>query len=127
MIKDDEIMLIDIGDAATGHPAFDLGGLMLAYIILPQSTSDKKRDLLGFDLSLGQNMWGVMCGTYFQTGDQAEIGRITQMLMPVTLMLMSYHALSHTALDDEGKKVRTDALIRGKFLPAIENAPEISF
>lgn len=29
MMKDDEFLLIDIGDAATGHPVFDIAGLML--------------------------------------------------------------------------------------------------
>ncbi|MBR0151934.1 MAG: anti-sigma factor antagonist, partial [Synergistaceae bacterium] len=44
MVRDGEFQLIDIGDAAIGHPVFDVVGLMLAYIILPQSQGGKYTD-----------------------------------------------------------------------------------
>ncbi len=129
MVKDGEVLLIDIGDAAVGHPAFDIAGLMLAYLIIPKAagTPERARALMGFDLSLAQNMWGVMCGTYFMTGDQDDIKRITGMLMPLALFLMTYHAFSHSVLDDEGIAVRVNHLIRGQLLPAIKNAQPIDF
>jgi len=68
-----------------------------------------------------------MCGTYFMTGDQDDIKRITGMLMPLALFLMTYHAFSHSVLDDEGIAVRVNHLIRGQLLPAIKNAQPIDF
>ena len=129
MVKDGEVLLIDIGDAAIGHPAFDIAGLMLAYLILPRSASgeDRIRALLGFDPALAQNMWGVMCGTYFMTGDPAEIKRITDMLMPLTMLLMVYHSFHYSVLDDEAIAIRVNHLIRGQLLPAIKNAQPIDF
>lgn len=98
MVKDGEVLLIDIGDAAVGHPAFDIAGLILTYLIMPNATDPERvLALLGFDPALAQNMWGVMCGTYFMAGDPQEIGRITNMLMPLALLLMTY-MLSTTAL-----------------------------
>ena len=128
MVKDGEVLLIDIGDAAVGHPAFDIAGLMLAYLILPKSTDpDRVRALMGFDPALAQNMWGVMCSTYFRTGDADEIKRITGMLMPLALFLMTYHAFHHSVLDSEGIAIRVNNLIREKLLPAIKNAQLIDF
>lgn len=128
MVKDGEVLLIDIGDAAIGHPAFDVAGLMLPYLIMPKSTTPERvLALLGFDPAYAQNMWGVMCGTYFMTGDPAEIGRITNMLMPLALFLMTYHAFHFGVLDDEAIAVRVNHLIRGKLLPAIRNAQPIDF
>lgn len=128
MVKDGEVLLIDIGDAAIGHPAFDVAGLMLPYLIMPKSTTpDRVLSLLGFDPALAQNMWGVMCGTYFMTGDPQEIGRITNMLMPLALFLMTYHAFHFGVLDDEAIAIRVNRLIRGQLLPAIQNAQPIDF
>lgn len=128
MVKDGEVLLIDIGDAAVGHPAFDIAGLILTYLIMPNATDpDRVLALLGFDPALAQNMWGVMCGTYFMTADPQEIGRITNMLMPLALLLMTYHSFHYGVMDEESIKIRVERLIRGRLLPAIKNAQPIDF
>ena len=128
MIKDGEVLLIDIGDAGIGHPAFDIAGLMLSYLIMPKSTTEERvQALLGFDPALAQNLWGVMCGTYFMTGNPLEIQRITGMLMPLALFMMVYHSFHYGVLDEEAIAVRVNRLIRGKLLPAIKNAQPIDF
>ena len=128
MVKDGEVLLIDIGDAAVGHPAFDIAGLILTYLIMPNATTPERvLALLGFDPALAQNMWGVMCGTYFMTGDPQEIGRITNMLMPLALLMMTYHSFHYGVMDEESIKARVERLIRGRLLPAISNAQPIDF
>ena len=128
MVKDGEVLLIDIGDAAIGHPAFDIAGLMLTYLIMPNATTpDKVAALLGFDPAFAQKMWGVMCGTYFKTGDPQFIGKITQMLMPIALLLMTYHSFHYGNLDEQAIAARVERLIRGKLLPAIKDAQPIDF
>ena len=128
MVKDGEVLLIDIGDAGVGHPAFDIAGLMLSYLIMPNATDPERvLALLGFDPSLAQNMWGVMCGTYFMTGDPQEIGRITNMLMPLALLVMTYHAFHYGVMDEKSIAIRVERLIRGRLLPAIKNAQPIDF
>ena len=128
MVKDGEVLLIDIGDAGIGHPAFDIAGLMLSYLVMPKATTeDRVLSLLGFDPALAQNMWGVMCGTYFMTGNPTEIQRITGMLMPLALFMMTYHSFHYGVLDEEAIAGRVNRLIRGKLLPAIKNALPIDF
>ena len=128
MVKDGEVLLIDIGDAAVGHPAFDIAGLILTYLIMPNATDPERvLALLGFDPALAQSMWGVMCGTYFMTGDPQEIGRITNMLMPIALLLMTYHAFHYGVNDEASIAIRVERLIRGRLLPAIKNAQPIDF
>ena len=128
MVKDGEVLLIDIGDAGAGHPAFDIAGLVLSYLIVPNATDPERvKALLGFDPALAQSLWGVMCGTYFMTGDQQEIGRITNMLMPLAFLLMTYHAFHYGELDEAAITGRVERLIRGRPLPAIKDAQPIDF
>ena len=35
MLRDDEFQIIDIGDAALGHPVFDLAMMMQVYVVMP--------------------------------------------------------------------------------------------
>ena len=65
MLRNGEFQLIDIGDAGVGHPIFDIAGLMLAYIILPNTKSETRsieelRSLLGFDFEYAPQVWGTM-------------------------------------------------------------------
>ena len=132
MMKDGEFLLIDIGDAATGHPVFDIAGLMLAYIILPASRGGTRSDeelmsLLGFDFRYAQQVWGVMCGTYFGVKSPEEIGAITQKLMPYCLLMMTCHSLSIAGNSREAFKARIDGVLRGRLLPAIDTAQPLDF
>lgn len=99
MMKDNEFLLIDIGDAATGHPVFDIAGLMLCYLIIPSTrggamSDDALRGLLGFDFDYAQKVCGVMCGAYFGVSTPEEIGAITQKLMPCCLLMMTFQSTS---------------------------------
>ena len=133
MVREDgEFQLIDIGDAAIGHPIFDVAELMLAYIILPNSrgglrSDEELRGLLGFDLSLAPKVWGVLCATYFGKTTPEEIGALTQKLMPYCVMMMAFQATSISGTDKEAVRLRVDSLIRQRFLPAIEQAQPLDF
>lgn len=131
MLLNGEFQLIDIGDASVGHPIFDIAGLMLAYIILPNAqggrSAEERRGLLGFDFDLAPKVWGTMCATYFGLPTQDEIAEKTKRLMPYTLLLMVYQALRIVGDDREAKRLRVDALLRGRLLPAIENVAPLDF
>lgn len=132
MIRDDEIQLIDIGDAAVGHPVFDVAGLMLAYLIIPQSRGGLRSDeelkgFLGFNFEYAQQLWGVMCATYFGLSSPDEINEVTMKLMPYCLLLMTFHALSISGSDEAAIRIRIDRVLREKFIPSIDSAQPLSF
>lgn len=132
MVLNGELQLIDIGDATIGHPVFDIAGLMLAYIILPNSrggarSDEEMRALLGFDFDLAPKVWGVMCATYFGVSSQEEIGAITQKLMPYCLLLMSYQSVRISGADEQGIAMRVERVLRQRFLPALDNVAPLDF
>jgi uncharacterized protein (TIGR02172 family) len=127
-----ELLLIDIGDASIGHPIFDVAGLMLAYIILPNSrggmrSDEELRRLQGFDLDLAPQMWGAMCAAYFGLTSPEEIAAITQRLMPYCLLLMGYQSVRLWGDDKDAIALRIDRVLRAKVLPALKNAPSLDF
>ncbi|MBR4196939.1 MAG: phosphotransferase [Synergistaceae bacterium] len=131
MVRDGEFQLIDIGDAAIGHPVFDVVGLMLAYIILPKTqvgrfTPEQRRGLLGFDFDYAPEVWRTMCGTYFGLSSQAEIDAQTQILMPCCNFMMSWHGFRLLGNDPEmiGSLIKS---VKERLIPAIENAAPLNF
>lgn len=132
MVRDGEFQLIDIGDAAIGHPVFDIAGLLLAYIIIPSSRGGAKSDeelrgLLGFDFEYAQQVWGVMCATYFGLTSPDDIKALTMKLMPYCFLLMTFHSLSTVVGDKEAIKMRVDLVLRQRLLPAIDTAQPLDF
>lgn len=132
MVHNGEFLLIDIGDAAVGHPVFDIAGLMLAYIILPASRGGARSDedlrgLLGFDFELAQQVWGVMCATYFGLSSPDDIKAVTMKLMPYCLLLMTFQSISIVGSDVESIKARVDLVLRQRLLPAIEHVAPLEF
>ena len=131
MVKDGEFQLIDIGDAAIGHPVFDVIGLMLVYIILPASkksrfTDEERLGLLGFGFEYAPQVWNVMCGTYFGLTSQAEIDAMTQKLMPYCRLMASIHGFRLYSSDNSS----LDPLVkyfREGTLPILDSAQPIDF
>jgi uncharacterized protein (TIGR02172 family) len=131
MLRNGEFQLIDIGDAAVGHPVFDIAGLMLVYIILPNAqggrSAEERRGLLGFDFDLAPQVWGVMCATYFGLSSQDEIRAKTQALMPYCLLLMTYQSMRIAGDDKSVIAARVDGVLRARLLPAIEHVEPLDF
>ena len=131
MLRDDEYQLIDIGDASVGHPVFDIVGLMMAYIILPNSqggrSAEERRGLLGFDFEYAPQVWGTMCATYFGMSSQEEIARKTKQLMPYCMLLVTYQSMRIAGADEQTLQARVDGLLRPRLLPAIEDAAPLDF
>ena len=120
MMQDDEIVLIDIGDASYGHPIFDIAMVMLAYIVLPNSevmSDQEKEHLLGFDPKLAPKMWGVMCGAYFGMQTPEEIEAFTRATLPLMILYASYQGTSSGRAPAE---VTIEKMIRPRLMPALE-------
>lgn len=131
MLRDGEFQLIDIGDASIGHPIFDIAGLMMVYIILPNSqggrSAEERRGLLGFDFEYAPQVWGTMCATYFGLRTQEEIAEKTKRLMPYCMLLVTYQSMRIAGGDEQMIQARIDGLLRPRLLPAIESAAPLDF
>ncbi len=120
MLQDDEILLIDLGDAAYGHPIFDVAMLMLAYVVLPNSQvldEKSRRHLLGFDPELAPKMWGTMCGTYFGVQSPEEIEAITKQIMPLVFFYVAFQGFTTGRATPE---VTAQHIIREKLMPLLD-------
>ena len=131
MVKDGEFQLIDIGDAAIGHPVFDVIGLMLVYIILPASkksrfTDEERLGLLGFDFEYAPQVWSVMCGTYFGFTKQEDINAMTQKLMPYCRLMASIHGFRLYSSDNSSLDPLVQYFREGT-LPLLDSAQPIDF
>lgn len=126
MVNGDEFLLIDIGDAAFGHPVFDVAGLLLAYLYLPQSKmpEEEKYRLMGFRLEDAPLLLNQLLATYFDLdeNDKAGIGKKIQMIMPYANLLASYHGTRRCGFNLEYMKKVSQGLIKEKLLPSIREA-----
>ncbi len=131
MVRDGEFQLIDIGAAATGHPMFDIVGLMLSYIILPNTKSDKitdeqRRALLGFDFQYASQVWNVMCGKYFNLSSPEEIEAVTKKLMPYCYLVMAWHSFLYMPNRKDMSDI-IEMIVRSRLLSAIDTAEPLNF
>jgi thiamine kinase-like enzyme len=128
---DYDFQLIDIGDAAIGHPVFDLAMLMNVYINVPADmggglTEEGVRHLLGFDIKYARQLWDVMCAAYFGLSDPADIDKMTEKLYAYSRLLTTFHATT-MAGNRDALQARVDRLLRGNLLPAIDRAQPLDF
>lgn len=131
MVRDGDFQLIDIGDASVGHAVFDVVGLMLVYIILPNSRSGKfsdeeRRGLLGFDFQYAPEVWRVMCGTYFGLSSDEEIDAMTKKLMPYCMLMAVLHGFRLRGKSPETVGALAN-FMREKLLPLIDTAQPLDF
>lgn len=79
MVKGDEWLLIDMGDASVGHPVVDL----LATYHLMNLVSQRENGAmmyLGISQEQAQALWGAFIRAYFGTEDDKAIGEIEELL-----------------------------------------------
>ena len=132
MLRGDEFQIIDIGDAALGHPVFDLAMMMQVYVIMPVGLGHEKGEaevkrMLGFEPAWAPKVWHTLCGTYFDLSTPEEIDAMTQKLKPYGLMWNAYHRINRFSKDSEMFPVMVDKLLHGELLPAIEQAEPMDF
>ncbi len=130
MLRDDELMLIDVGDAGIGHPVHDVGGVYvyLCYIKRTALSDEYKRKYTGFDIELTDKVWQAFLEEYFGTTDKTQLDRYVRMVIPAGYLASIYHSFRiNKSLSEEEINKRVNMLIRGLLIPAIQNSVPLDF
>jgi uncharacterized protein (TIGR02172 family) len=85
MVKDDELILIDVGDSGVGHPINDLMGMYLMYVVAANAGSGEMYCGLGKEPLT--RMWPMILRDYFETEDPAPYAKAIEGVATLKLML----------------------------------------
>ena len=132
MTRDGEYQLIDIGDAAIGHPVFDLSMMMMVHMRTPGFIQKKHGDaeadrLLGYDHTYAAEVWSRLCSAYFGLSSTEEIQAMTQKLEPYSQLWWTYYHIMRSRNDKEELPKVIDGALRGELLTVIERVPPLDF
>ena len=72
MYREDELMLIDLGDVSRGHPIFDLAGMYVSHILVGSYQPAFIKAGMGIDTDVCRRLWDRFLRLYFP--DETEIG-----------------------------------------------------
>lgn len=85
MVKDGELILIDVGDSGTGHPINDLMGMYMIYVVAPEKGITKQ--YCGLDDDAARKLWPAILKEYFETDDPAPYEKAIAGVSMLKLML----------------------------------------
>ena len=94
---------------------------------MPNRPKEETEHYLGFNADDVGKYWGAFCCAYFGVTPD-KVGEITQKYLPYAMLLMSFHSCMVSGMDNkEVLKPRIDAVVKGRLLPAIDNAQPLDF
>jgi len=108
MVKDDELILIDVGDSGLGHPVNDLMGMYLLYIVAARSGSSER--YCGLNAEMLSGMWPQFLSEYFDTRDEEQIGKITQAIGGLAQLKLLQGIVVNSGIPDEMRKNAIDGV-----------------
>ncbi|MBR1635806.1 MAG: phosphotransferase [Lachnospiraceae bacterium] len=95
MVRNDELILIDVGDASLGHPVLDLASVYMACVLLPKkATSEQQKSVMIMTADEWQAFWNAFIRAYLKTDDAKVLREAeTQIKRFATLRMCITHAL----------------------------------
>ena len=113
MVKDDELILIDVGDSGLGHPVNDLMGMYLLYIVAAKSGSSEQ--YCGLNAESLSRMWPQFLGEYFGARDEEQIRKITQAIGGLAQLKLMQGIVVNPSISDEMRKTAIDGVKKSFF------------
>lgn len=103
LYQNDKPILIDMADISVGHPIFDLAGVYLGFVLLPQLIPDEYfKALTGFTKAEKVVMWNKLCEVYFGAKTEEERAEYEKQLKPFAAFRVIVKAsLGISAFSDE--------------------------
>ena len=125
-----EFQLIDLGDAAYGHPLWDIAGMIIPYVhfvkTAPLSVQEKSK-MLAFNCEDAPIFWSEICKEYFTFKTQQEIETFTEKFMIYSYLIHVVFSINYAGDNKELKQRAINSTVRGELLPAIEKIKDFSF
>lgn len=103
MVRDDELIMIDMADISYGNPIYDLGSMALTHVITDDA---HKEGTIGMPAKMVDELWNVFISAYLDTTDPEKIG-LTTKKAAVFAMLKAATALAFVP------QINTEFLING--------------
>ena len=124
MVQNDELILIDMGDASVGHPVIDLLGTYQLMSLTPKKNPGVAMRYLGMTTEEAVKMWDLFIRDYFGTDDDKTISELEGSLISFALIRNLGGIVFSDVISDEKRRYFSD-LIMKDLLGNIEKADMI--
>ena len=118
MVKGDEWLLIDMGDASVGHPVIDLLGSYQIMKLVAERANGAQR-YAGISADNLKRLWNVFISEYFGTNESGEIAEIEKTLKYYAL-IRSMAGVTFSELIPEAARYNITRDIQNAFLAAYD-------
>ncbi|MBR1663048.1 MAG: phosphotransferase [Ruminococcus sp.] len=112
MVHNDELVLIDVDDAATGHPVIELAGMYNGYHF---GASDDNDDFSGLDQKELSALWEVILSSYLETSDPEKLADADRTIKAYSLLRQIRVTAADEALSKRTRKSRVEKLKKELF------------
>ena len=119
MLRDGELILIDMAKFTTGHPIFDLSVMYTSNVLVGQSHPELALKHVGMPYESALKMWELFLRAYFDGADEEQICSYNQLISGFA----EYQALTSRGSDSNFPESMVPMLleqVRGKLLPLID-------
>ncbi|MBQ8135272.1 MAG: phosphotransferase [Clostridia bacterium] len=124
MVQNDELILIDMGDASVGHPVIDLLGTYHLLSLTPKKNPDVAMRYLSMTAEEAVRMWDIFIRDYLGTDDDKAVADLEESLKSYAL-IRSLGGIVFSDVIPEEKRRYFSALIMKDLLGSIEKADMI--
>ena len=121
MVQNDELILIDMGDASVGHPVIDLLGTYQLMSLTPKKNPNVAMRYLGMTTEEAIEMWDIFIRDYLGTNDDKTISDLEESLISFALIRNLGGIVFSDVISDE-KRRYFSSLIMKDLLGGIEKA-----
>lgn len=102
MYSNGKAILIDMADSSTGHPVFDLLGVYLSFIMLPEyMTEEMLGKIMGYPKEYNTRLWDTFCSEYFGVTDECGKAAIEREIRPFSAFRVLHASLTVPVFPDE--------------------------
>ena len=121
IVQNDELILIDMGDASVGHPVIDLLGTYQLMSLTPKKNPNVAMRYLGMTTEEAVKMWNMFIRDYLGTDDDKAVAELEESLKSYALIRNLGGIVFSDVISDE-KRRYFSSLIMKDLLGGIEKA-----